>query len=1417
MNRQINFRFLGVMVAILAVVAVTSNVLHGYQVKRNAGYLLAQAKKAQLGEKPDVPAAMKYLNHYLTLRPEDAAARARFVAILGGRAKHYKEKEQAYLAIEKLFRDHPGVEQALRDDPALAAERDQKAENPHLAATAADQMNLRRRAAELAMEIAQFGEAKVHLEAAVKDQPQEGELFVLLGYCDERLGRADEAEKMYAKAAAIDPARVEPYQELARVRRRNGKAAEADKAIEEMLRANPASTRVRLAAVGYYKGQGQLETARRNLAALPAELAHGDKDVLLVTADLAMAERNDAAARQALEAGLKAYPDEVEFYMLSARLELARGKRAEAVAFVQRIVPKLTAQSRFTFPVAELLLDANEAVEARKLTDRLKGESVDTEFIDYLEARLFLADGLAVKAEEKLLRCRTSFARTPVMAGRTELLLADCYARLGKPDLQLKATELALKTDPTDVMARAAHAQALAATGKTDQARDVYESLIPRSGQFALVVARLELARRDPAGAEAALAKAPPRLKETTEYQLLAAQVAAQSAAFSGRKEKYDEALKMLEALRAKDPKDYRAWAYLASAKPDVKDGLALLDQAQPVVDDQVGLRLARANLLLRKPPFDLPALRQLEQGADAFPEADRDRLAVGLVGAYRYASAPADAERVLRPVLARKPRDLGLLFQLFELLLPKGNVPELGDLAKKMAEAEGEDGATWRFVEAWAAWQQYRGDAKPETLRHARTRLAEVVKRRPEWYLPALLEGEIDEAEGRIDDAIQHYTRAIQAGAQRENVVANTANLLLARRRYDDARQLLDGLRRKTAAQTDAIDRLDALTAANLGESREDLLARVERSLPKDSTDYRNHLVRGGLLASLGRPADAEAAHRRAVALAPAAPEAWVSLVFFLARADRAADAKAEIGNATTALPADKKATALATCYEVVKDRAEAEKHYLLAVKETGERPEARRNLATFYLNGGEAAKAEPILQQLQSADPANRRWARRMLAVTLAAGGDYARGEKALALLEANLLETPNDPTDLRVRALVQANRPGGRRQAIKDLEAMFVRMPPSPGEEFLLARLLESDGEWAKASDRFVSLLSKKATDNPLYVYHYARSLLQHDEVPAAEKWLERLKGREKDAGLLILELQARIDAARGRPAEAAAKLKGYARDDFAKRKDPDVFRRVGLLLAELKATAEAEGLIREYVAAVEPKTPAAALILAEFLARHQNKVDEALKLCADAVAKIDPDVVARVAVAVVRLGEPTAAHFAQAEEIIQRARQAKPMSKDIPVSFADLRDAQGQYADAIRMYRDILQTNPANTLALNNVAWLLALHEKKRDEALEFVGKAIAVRGPDANLIDTQGVVRLATGDPQQAVTDLTHAIASGARPELYFHLAQAYHKQGNLAEAMRAMRKARELELSKKDLHKLEWADYDALTKLVQGK
>jgi tetratricopeptide (TPR) repeat protein len=101
-----------------------------------------------------------------------------------------------------------------------------------------------------------------------------------------------------------------------------------------------------------------------------------------------------------------------------------------------------------------------------------------------------------------------------------------------------------------------------------------------------------------------------------------------------------------------------------------------------------------------------------------------------------------------------------------------------------------------------------------------------------------------------------------------------------------------------------------------------------------------------------------------------------------------------------------------------------------------------------------------------------------------------------------------------------------------------------------------------------------------------------------------------------------------------------------------------------------------------------------------------------------------------------------------------------------------DHRGRHDEAVARYREALRQEPNNTIALNNLAYLLALQGRQATEALGLINRAPEVAGPMPDLPDTRAVVYFKNKQAGLAVKNLEQVVMHSDSPASLFHLAQA---------------------------------------------
>jgi predicted Zn-dependent protease len=1393
--RELNLLFGLGLVIVVAVLGGTIHFVHAYQVRRYASVLLDRARRAEADE--DLEKATESLRQYLDLNREDGPTWAWYARLVDRRTPAGPGRVRAYLVHEEALRHHPA-------DPPL-----------------------QRRCAELALELERYSDARRYLQLlhqrAPRDSygaPADAELEDLLGQCDRGEGGEAgyaEAERWFRQAVAHDPGHIASYDHRARMLRKDlQQPEEADRVIEAMVKVNPRSARAYLARWHYRRDFRLAPDARDLQQAL--QLGPEDPDVLLAAASFREQRGDLAAAREHLQKGLKLAPGNTAFLIGLAQLDLRDGHPDRTETALRHAIAA-NPKSELSYALAEALISQGKIDgkdQAEELVGRLRTISMREGYLQHLEARILVHRQEWSKAIAKIQTARSHLAADPARMANLNVMLAECYGRLGLEEQRLAALEQAADDETAGAAVGPALAEGLARAGKLDEAMEIHRRLVERRPESQLDLARLAIQKtlrqpreqRDWREVERQLQEAEAALpQQTAELTLLRAELLAAQG-------HPDEARTLVDAARTKEPRNLRyrlALAQIARGRGDAARAVQILEQAERDLGPSLALRLARLSAWVGRGGAEArAALAELARTHTQLAPADQQAFLEPLArAAHRLGELPL-ARQSLLDLLVLKPDHLGAMIVLFDLALEADDPAEAVEVLDKIRRVEGEDGTLWRYGQAVGLINRARrGDT--QALGLAQTLVSEILARRGDyWWGGPLLRGEIAELNGDLGSAAADYRRAFELGNSQPALVRRLVGLLDQRQEFDQIDRVVQTLQDRGVAPQN-LTAITAITAIRKKDFARGIpLAR--QAFPETSPRATDHLARGRLLLAAGQQEEAGKTLRRAVELGPGLPDAWLALVQYLVGTKQMDQAKAALEAARKALPADRAAPTLAQCLALVGDSQQAEALFQAALVAQPDDLATLRAAARFFVDRRQWDQAQPLLTKLVDpkigASAADKAWANRTRIVMLLSTRRRADQDQALQLADRNLENNPSSVEDKALKAVILAQRPDRRGEAIAILEELAGAQRLGADQRFLLAHLYLGQGDEEKYRVEMLKLLDLRVR-SPQHLAHFISYWISRNELDQAERWLAELKQAEPK-GLAALELEARLLDLRRRKPELKALLEARGREV------PDQIGPVADLLHRYGFVPEAEAAYKAFVAR-DSRQPERTLALAQFLARHDRPA-EAMELLKKAWSTCRHELVATIALVV--YGAPSAdeSQRRQAEAWIAEAVQQRPDAVELGTKLSRIWIHAGRSEEAEDLCRRLLRSHPDNVEALNNLAWILALRQPSQtNEALGLIDYALEIKGPVPTLVDTRAVVLIRAGQIEKAIPILEEAQQRNpGNASLARHLAWAYQQQGNADQARKALHDAEALGEKASKCDPLEQPFLDKLRQDLSG-
>jgi tetratricopeptide (TPR) repeat protein len=190
------------------------------------------------------------------------------------------------------------------------------------------------------------------------------------------------------------------------------------------------------------------------------------------------------------------------------------------------------------------------------------------------------------------------------------------------------------------------------------------------------------------------------------------------------------------------------------------------------------------------------------------------------------------------------------------------------------------------------------------------------------------------------------------------------------------------------------------------------------------------------------------------------------------------------------------------------------------------------------------------------------------------------------------------------------------------------------------------------------------------------------------------------------------------------------------------------------------------------------------------------------------------------ALTRTGDKEAMQMA--EDLLRVMLERNPKSLPSLMLLATLMQSSGRNEESVALNRRVLETDPNNVVALNNLAWVLCEYQGQCEEALQLAEKGLKIMPEYADLIDTRGTAHYRLRHLDQAVRDYArcielypanlpavatsrfnlaraHAELGGSRTEAQQQLVQVidlcktYSEKGATAEAKKLLRQVLDLQ------------------------
>lgn len=1190
---------------------------------------------------------------------------------------------------------------------------------------------------------------------------------------DDAVAASPQAALAYLARAGFFLRQKDRYETLANPEQARKARDQAVADLEQAQKCDLSDTETRLRLVAGLKGANLLDKVREHLQALQAQ-----------------------------------DPTEVSLWRHWADLAVRTKSTDEMYTVAEAALKALAAQPWDFMPVAaELLIRSGHVEEANECISRLRKADVDPPATAFLEGLLADKEGRLRDAVASWRKAITLGYRQPLV----RLQLAYALSRVGDIQSAISQLRILVADVPGNVEGRVALARLLAQTGNWPEVQDQalqIQQLSPERPDAVLLElqARVQILAADtaPAGKqEETWQEIETRLAELDKKDAGNAAVKllqTQAAMIRGR---FPAAAGLLKELEAQDPTDMRVVLLRAElcaaqgqneeAKTRFQDAVAKFPQAfEPV-------RGLAVFLVRQNQRQECEAVLQERIARVKEPGVRRD---LGLLLAELYGQWKEEGKltKCLSDLAAAFPNDIEPKHRLLAREEITRDARKAQEIVDEIHALEGEEGWQWRYEQARLWSRGSEGDFKTYYPQMVKL-LQENLQTNPRDHASRLLLAETYEKANELPLAVSTYREAQSLLPNNLSVLVRTATILDRVKAFDEVRRLLDQADQKNLHDPvlDRLRLLDDLRIGKLGTAA-DALEKMVQQDPNDTS------VRLSLALIRMREKKYEEAQKILDELKAQMPDSTpvigAQIALYVQQGNTAEAIR--FCDQTVEKFHDASAYILrARTYFALKQNDKALEDFGRVIALDPKQAQGWAARADFYRMIGRVRDGIPDVKKALALAPDNAAIQRLAATLFIAAGDMSLAGnaeaivDKALAAFEKPPMANTGDPkaaeyTQLRLlkaRVLMLKGTGPGVESARRILREVTSSEPKLAEAWQGLAQLELSQEDPAKALDAALRGLAHNPDNGPLLLLK-ARAEKVRSPAMAALTLKGLLEQNPQNVEVLI-EL-ADAHARSGRTQQAI---------DLLRQKLPEFEgrdrRRCELAHAEALYAhgqkEEAKSLFDTLMQA-EPNDPTPTMTLAQKLRqdRRWTEMNQLVRRWLTAHPQ-DAGVATTIARVLAATGDKQALQVG--EDILRMTLERNPQSLPALMLLSMMMQDAGRNEESARLNRQILQIDPNNVIAMNNLAWVLCEEENPPalyQEAFALTEKGLRIVPDYVDLLDTRGYAFYRLDDFDKAMADFVRCIElyppnspSAATPR--YHLAMTYEAMKRRAEAQEQLR------------------------------